>query len=69
MGVRNITILFLMLTVAYLCAVIIRIENERYAMAIGMCFNKQLGVPDLSCVRKAETRTSPLWHLYFAIAN
>lgn len=66
---KNIVIAALVLIVGYLCTVIVKIENERYAMAVGMCYDKTRQLPDLACVSKAQTRTSPFWHLFYAIVD
>jgi hypothetical protein len=43
---------------------IVRLEGYRYAESLGMCHQHH---PDLvrldDCMRHAETRTHPLWHL------
>lgn len=65
---KNIAIAILCVTALYLCAVIIKLENQRYALSIGMCQDKSRGLPDMACISKAETRTSPIWHLVHALS-
>ena len=55
-------------------ATIVRLENQNYAMRIGMC--GELNVADWEsvmersrCLEEVETRTSPLWHLYYALLD
>ncbi|UFW79574.1 hypothetical protein [Rhizobium sp. SU303] len=51
-----------------------RLENYHYASQLGMCA-EYLG-PDLSqqikrdtCLGGKETRTNPLWHIYYALKD
>lgn len=47
---------------------LIRVENERYALFTGLCtFDAKSMEPLDKCTRNAQTRTSPLWHLYYAL--
>ncbi|MBC7435446.1 MAG: hypothetical protein H7332_05195 [Bdellovibrionales bacterium] len=55
------------LLVVWLSAALVRVENERYAMQVGMCWNVQLKLPDSACLQKVETRTGWWWHLLYAI--
>ena len=55
------------LLIVWLTAVLVRVENERYALQLGMCWNEQLKLPDMACIQKAETRTGWWWHLRYAI--
>lgn len=48
-------------------AAIVRIENERYALALGMCRNDVTKMADLGCLDRTQTRTHWLWHLYYAL--
>ena len=55
--------------------VIVRLENENYALLTGLCgssFNvadSQTGLERTRCLEEVETRTSPLWHLYYALSD
>ena len=44
------------------------VENQRYALAIGMCPGRYT-MPDLDCLRNVQTRTSWAWHLYYALTD
>jgi hypothetical protein len=57
------------LVIVWLSAALVRVENERYAMAVGMCFDKAVQLPDLACVKKVQTRTAWWWHLFYALTN
>jgi hypothetical protein len=70
--VKNILIVTLAVTVLWFAAVIVKLENQRYAMSIGMCADTSL--PNVviyrsDCLREVETRTSPLWHLTSALVG
>ncbi len=53
---------------------IMRLENQNYAMRIGMCGEHnpadfQSIMERDKCLEEVETRTSPLWHLYYALLD
>jgi len=59
----------LSLLVVWLCVALVRVENERYALFVGMCRSAEApGMPiDAACLAEVETRTSWLWHLFYAL--
>jgi hypothetical protein len=50
------------LLLLWTAAALIRTENERYALFLGMCKDF-----DTACLSKVETRTAWYWHLYYAL--
>jgi hypothetical protein len=58
-----------LLVIAYLVSVVVRIENERHALMIRMCRDAKSGFIDSPCLAKTETRTSWVWHLYYALKD
>ncbi|QDK38583.1 hypothetical protein DOE51_13845 [Bdellovibrio sp. NC01] len=51
---------------------IVRIENQRYAYFVGMCSefsDVSQVVQKHKCIESVETRTSPVWHLFYALLN
>lgn len=74
---RNVLIVFLLIVVVMLGRTLVRVENERYALWLGMCpnLNETLGAvragarDPWKCVKAVETRTGWWWHLYYAISN
>ena len=66
---KNVAIGVLAVLVVWLASALVRVENERYALTLGMCWDKQLGVADWRCLAKTQTRTSPLWHVYHALTD
>ena len=68
---KNVVIVVLGLCVLFLATRIVRIENQRYGLMVGMCPSK-LGPslpPDLECLKSIETRTRWVWHLYYALTD
>ncbi len=66
--------ILLMVLLVWFGATIIRLENQNYAMHLGMCgeFNPadfQSVMERNTCLEEVETRTSPLWHLYYALLD
>ena len=49
-------------------AVIVRVENERYALFTGVC-RDMVGLTDSQCLSRAQIRTNPLWHLFYALTE
>ena len=70
-NMKNIIILVLATLVAFLADRVVRLENQRYAMEIGMCARASypggLQLPDPKCLETVQTRTSWLWHLRYAM--
>lgn len=59
-------ILTLCAVVVVLSAALVRVENQRYALAVGLCDTN--GQQPLStCLGHVETRTSWIWHLYYGL--
>ena len=43
------------------------VENQRYALSIGLCPNSSAGKEYLECINSVETRTNPIWHVVYAL--
>lgn len=68
--VKNVIIGVLVLAVLVLGSALIRVENQRYALSLGMCPGLAAGVPpDLVCIAKVETRTGWWAHLFAALTD
>lgn len=52
--------------IVWQAAALARVENERYALFIGMCRDK-VGLTDTQCLAKAQSRTGWWWHLFYAL--
>jgi fluoride ion exporter CrcB/FEX len=70
---KNGVIIVLLLIVIWLSVVVIRLENFRYATQVGFCGDKptvSLFAEDrYQCLKKVQTRTNSLAHLFFALAG
>jgi len=55
--------------VVLFAAALVRVENERYALLVGMCRQTQTGLPDVKCLSTVETRTAWWWHLFHALTD
>jgi hypothetical protein len=59
--------LVLLLVVGYMAHQLAVVENQRYALALGMCKSAVLPAPDFHCLSTVQTRTSWLWNLYYGL--
>lgn len=67
---KNFIIGVLVVAVLVLGSALVRVENQRYALSLGMCPGQAASMPpDLTCISKAETRTGWWWHLFYALTN
>lgn len=54
----------------WISAALVRVENQRYALSVGMCSSAPpLPGPDLRCLSNVETRSGWWWHLYYALLD
>lgn len=60
-------LIILSVLVIWLAASLVRVENQRYALSLGMCIDPTLKVADQACLSKVETRTSWLWQLLYGL--
>ena len=76
------TVLLLLGVILYLCVVIVRIENQPYALWLGLCHSPYVAVLEQGrqpvqkvveetrqCVRHTATRAQALWHLWYALVG
>jgi hypothetical protein len=56
------------LLLVWMSAALVRVENERYALFVGMCRDR-LGLVDVRCLASVETRTGWWWHLFYALVR
>ena len=67
-------VIALLALVLWFGATIVRLENENYAMRIGMCGEHNPAdfesiMTRNRCLEEVETRTSPVWHLFYALTD
>lgn len=53
--------------VIWLAVSLVRVENQRYALHLGMCIDPTLKVADATCLTQVETRTSWAFHLLYGM--
>lgn len=74
---RNALIVILLLLIFTLTHALVRVENERYALWLGMCPNMSETFAAMrdgdqnawTCAKKIQTRTGWWWHVYYAILD
>jgi len=64
---RKFSLLIACLLIVWLSAALVRVENQRYALSIGMCRDTATGFIDFACLDKVQTRTAWWWHLFYAL--
>ncbi|WP_224016157.1 hypothetical protein [Paraburkholderia tropica] len=75
--IRTALIAVLSAAIIVLAHALVRVENERYALWLGMCPNMREAITALAsgdddainCTKTVQTRTAWWWHIYYAIAN
>lgn len=70
--VKNIVIAVLLFCVVVLARAVVRLENYHYASFVNMCSEFKAEDPLQSakrhdCLHKKETRTNPIWHLFYGV--
>jgi hypothetical protein len=68
---KNAAIVVLALAVAFLADRLVREENQRDALLVGMCSRPETPLLpiNLTCLEATQTRTSWFWHLYYALTD
>jgi hypothetical protein len=62
-------IVLLTIAVIVLAARLVHIENQRYALQVGMCPCGVSTASDSNCLNTVQTRTSWMWHLFYAFVH
>jgi hypothetical protein len=66
---KNALLATALVLIIVLGAALVRVENQRYAMFIGMCIDPATKMGDPKCLASVETRTGWWSHLYYAITD
>lgn len=61
------TLFILLALVIWLAASLVRVENQRYALRIGMCEGPVTSQKFYDCIETVQTRTGWWWHLFYAL--
>ena len=68
--IRYAIIVVLLVFVAVLADRVVREENQRQALFLGMCIHPgPVYLPDLECLDKVQTKTSWAWHLFYGVTE
>jgi hypothetical protein len=72
--IKNIVIIVLIVCVLALARTVIRLENYHYASVVGVCSEYKAddylkSAQRQKCLNSTETRTNPLWHLFYALTD
>lgn len=64
------TIAILVLIAGFLADRVVRLENQRYALFVGICKLDPASPKERwDCLENVQTRTSWFWHLYYAMTE
>ena len=66
---RNVLIAVLLAALAFTSYRLTIVENQRYALLVGMCSTGSEPPIDAKCLMNVQTRTSWLWHLYYGLTD
>jgi hypothetical protein len=72
---KNAALIVLAILVVWLSVRVIELESFRYATFVGFCSDAPMGYPKApsleryECLKGKETRTNPLWHLFYALVD
>jgi hypothetical protein len=71
---KNIVIAALLLLALAMSAAVVRLENYHYGSQVGMCSEFKPADPLSNgkrhdCLHRQQTRTSPLWHLFYGLTG
>jgi hypothetical protein len=68
----KVAVVVLALLVVFLADRTVRLENQRYALYLGLCKRDPNPLnlePFWKCLEDVQTRTSWFWHLYYAVTD
>lgn len=68
---KNIIVAVLLVALVLVTHALVRVENQRYALSLGMCpsTDPAFPLPDLKCLATVETRTAWFRHVYYALTD
>lgn len=71
MKAERIGLIVSILVIVWLSASLVRVENQRYALFVGMCRYAEwpAGPYDIKCLERVQTRTGWYWHLFYALTD
>lgn len=66
---QRVVIVVLLAALVWFAATLVRVENQRYALQVGMCRDAQGPLADTKCLKSVQTRTAWWWHLFYALTD
>jgi hypothetical protein len=66
---KTLVIVVLVAALIWVTSALVRVENERYALSLGMYFQKDTNVliTDPTCFATVHTRIAWYWHVAYAL--
>jgi hypothetical protein len=68
----KVVVALLLVSVVWLASALVRAENQRYALSVGLCVDKTTLMADSACPTRTKSRTGWYWHIwyiYYALTN
>jgi hypothetical protein len=59
----------LLVVVVWFAVALVKTENQRYALSVGLCIDETMHMADLACLARVETRTAWYWHLFYGLTS
>lgn len=59
----------LLVLVVWLTSALARVENERYALAVGLCKFDPTSLAMFNCLKTVKTRTAWYWNVWAALTE
>jgi hypothetical protein len=67
---KNVVLVVLIVLIGYLADRVVRLENQRYALTLGMCRHDPANMAEkFGCLDNVQTRTAWGWHLFYAMTD
>ena len=66
---KRIDLLLAALVIVWLSVTLVKVENQRYALQVGMCREANTRLTDFKCLETVQTRTGWWWHLFYALRD
>jgi hypothetical protein len=68
LSVSTVLVVSLIALLVWFGSALVRVENQRYALQVGLCtFSPTDPVVLSDCLNRAETRTGWWWHIFYAL--
>ena len=65
----KVALVSLLILVTWLATALVKAENQRYALSVGLCVDEKTLMGDYACQAKVQSRTAWYWHIYYGLTN